>query len=128
MINYFCNSCDVFFEAEQKVEFCPVCQNKLLAVDTWKFILEWEKRCPITLKKLDQNDPEYLVFNPEKLLFHKKKIKKEIPVTELRGSLVEFDKIVLDYLTLKQYSEIRKKYGKKSYTINKDGSFQEKGE
>ena len=125
-LNYFCEGCEVFFSSVKKIESCPVCQHTLIPVDTWKFIQEWEQRCPITLKKIEKEDPEYLILNYEKMMFHKKKIKGDIPIMELQGSVIEKGVETLKFLTIEQYTEIRKNYGKKSYIINEDGSFQEK--
>lgn len=126
MNSYFCNHCEVFFQAEERVKGCPICFKRLIKNDSFAFLSELDKRCPLTFKLTTEEDPEYFILDLDLKIFHKKRIKKEIKILNFEGKIIEKNIEKLKYLTLDQYKELKKNFAKKTYIIHSNGSFTEK--
>lgn len=126
MVFYYCSKCRIVFETIKKEASCPVSGDPLISFGNIKILQHFKNICPITFEDLDEGDPEILVFNPESLLFSKKKIKARIPLPQNNGNITIDDKTVVSFLSLSIFQKLKKQYGKPIYVLNNDGSFHEK--
>ena len=120
---YFSPGARAFFESKEEVEKCPVTRETLLPVNSLPFLqFINNKVCPLTYEDLEKDDPEILLFDPEKRTFTTKRYKSKLNPPSLNGKLI-IDGNVTEFLTLDKFIVWKKKQEKPVYFIYDDGSY-----